>query len=204
MRFKLIPTNDAFFGMFIEAAENAAECARRLRGLLDDLTQLEAGHRSVVECERKGDVLTKAMLTKMNSSFVTPFDREDIHSLVEKLDDVCDDILGVSDLLTLIQVDEALPELVEMADILVRMTQEACGMFQKLESMRGVQEYLDNIDKMESEGDSVYRRTLARLFRDYDALSILKWKDVIQEMEKSLNTVEDISNIVEAVVLKHA
>jgi predicted phosphate transport protein (TIGR00153 family) len=204
MRFKLIPTNDVFFAMFIEAAGNAAECARRLRVLLDDLGDLEAGHSRVVECERRGDELTKAMLTKMNSSFVTPFDREDIHSLVEKLDDVCDDILGVSDLLTLVQVDEVLPELVEMADILVRMTEEACRMFEKLESMRGVQPFLDSIDKMESEGDSVYRRTLGRLFREYDALSILKWKDVIQEMEKSLNTVEDISNIVEAVVLKHA
>ena len=204
MRFKLIPTNDAFFGMFIESSENAATCAKELRALLDDLGQLSAGHQRVVDAERRGDQLTKAMLTKMNSTFVTPFDREDIHSLVEKLDDVCDDILAVSDLLTLIQVDDVIPELVEMADILVQMTEQATGMFGRLEAMRGVQPFLDAIDQLESEGDSVYRRTLARLFRDYDALTVLKWKDVVQEMEKALNTVEDISNIVEAVVLKHA
>jgi uncharacterized protein Yka (UPF0111/DUF47 family) len=97
-----------------------------------------------------------------------------------------------------------LPEMVELADILVRMTEQTVGLLGRLKSMKDVQPYLAAIDKLESEGDSVYRRTLARLFAEYDAMTVLKWKDIIQAMEGALNTTEDVSNVVESIVLKFA
>jgi predicted phosphate transport protein (TIGR00153 family) len=204
MRFKLVPTDDKFFDLFSDSAANAAEAAKRLRTLVSDFTDVKAKHDAVVECERRGDELTRLILRRLDSSFVTPFDREDIHALAEELDDVVDDMLAVSDLMQLVSIDTVIPEMVELADILVRMTEETVTLFGRLKSMKDMQPILDAIDRLESEGDSVYRRTLARLFAEFDALSVLKWKDIVQAMEGALNTTEDVSNVVESIVLKFA
>ena len=204
MRFKLVPTDDRFFGLFEDSAANAATCSRRLQDLVNDFTDIAEKHERVVECERAGDVLTRDILRRLDTSFVTPFDREDIHALAEELDNVVDEMLAVSDLLQLVAVTEVLPEFKELCDILVRMSDEMVLLLRRFQSMRGIQEHLDAIDRLESEGDSVYRRTMGRLFTDYDAMTVLKWKDVIQAMEAALNTIEDVSNVVESIVLKHA
>jgi uncharacterized protein len=111
----------------------------------------------------------------------------------------------VSHLLCLVRLDEPLPELKEQADILVQMAKQACSLINQLEPMRGVDPFLDAVDHLESEGDTVYRRILARLFSgEYDALTVIMWKDIVTAMESALNTVEDVSNVVESIVLKHA
>jgi len=205
LRFRLVPTDDRFFDLFLQSATNAAEGARRLRDLVDDFDDVPAKHTRVVESERAGDELTRDILKRLNSTFVTPFDREDIHALAEEIDDFVDDLLAVSDLLNLVHVDSVLPELKEQADICVQMADQSVGLMTRLQSMRGTEPYLDAIDRLESEGDSVYRRTMARLFSgEYDALEVLKWKDIVQAMEDALNRMEDVSNVVEAIVLKHA
>ena len=204
-RFRLVPSDDEFFRLFEQSATNAVECAHRLRQLLDDMAHLDAGHGRVVECERKGDEITRTILRRLTTTFVTPFDREDIHALAEELDDVVDDTLSVSHLMRLTKPEAPLPELKEQADILVQMTEQAAGMIDRLESMKGIQPYFDSIDRLESEGDAVYRRSLTRLFSgEYDALTVLRWKDIVEAMEAALNTVEDIANVVETIVLKHA
>ena len=205
MRFRLVPSDDEFVKLFQQAATNAAECAERLRDVIHDLHALEEGHARVVECEHRGDELTRTILRRLSSTFVTPFDREDIHALAEELDDVVDEMLTVSHLLRLVRIDDPLPELKEQADILVQMAHQAVGLINHLEPMRGIEPYLDAIDRLESEGDSVYRRIQARLFSgEYDALTVLMWKDIVTAMEDALNTVEDVSNVVESIVLKHA
>jgi hypothetical protein len=204
VRFKLVPTDDKFFDLFTDAAQNAHECAKALQVLVSDFTDIGTKHSAVVRAETWGDELTTAILRRLDTSFVTPFDREDIHALAEELDDVCDDVLAVSDLMQLVQIDEVLPEMREMADILVQMTAQAVELLRLLKPMKGVQPYLEAIDKLESQADSVYRRALARLFTEYDAITVLKWKDIIQAMEHAINTVEDASNVVESIVLKFA
>jgi uncharacterized protein Yka (UPF0111/DUF47 family) len=142
---------------------------------------------------------------RLNSTFVTPFDREDIHALAEELDDVVDDILEVSYRIQLSSIDEPLPELLQQADVLVQMTESTVELVSRLPSMKGVQPYLDTIDGLESEGDRVYRAALGRLFAgEFDGVEVVKWKDIIEAMEAALNTVEDISDVVESIVLKHA
>jgi uncharacterized protein len=206
MRFKMVPTDDGFFDLFRGAAENAAECSRRLRDLLtSDLSGLDEAHASIIECEQRGDELTRDIVRRLNSTFVTPFDREDIHALAEELDDVVDDMMAVSHRLQLASIDRPLPELGEQAEVLVAMADETVALMQRLESMRNVQPHLDAIDRLESEGDALYRRTLARLFSgDFEALDVLRWKDIVEALEAALNTLEDVSNVVEAIVLKHA
>ena len=204
MRFRLLPTDDRFFELFNEASANALECARQLRDLLSDDADT-ASHGGVVTCEARGDELTKAILNRLNTSFVTPLDREDIHALAEELDDVVDDMLAVAARVRLTVHSAAIPELKQQADILVRMAEENVSLMKKLPSMKGTQEHLNAIDAMESEGDAVYRHALGRLFSgEYDALDVLRWKDIIEAMEAALNTLEDVSNVVESIVLKHA
>src|SRR5918995_3489497 len=204
MRFRFVPTDDAFFPLFDASAANVAECARRLREILAEPT-VPSGHEKVAACEQRGDELVRAILQRLNSTFVTPFDREDIHALAEELDDVVDDMLEVSHRIQLTGITSTLPELKEQADLLVQCADETEQLIARLESMKGVQPHLDAIDRLESEGDAVHRRILARLFGgEFDALEVLRWKDVIESMERALNTLEDISDIVESIVLKHA
>jgi predicted phosphate transport protein (TIGR00153 family) len=204
MRFRLVPSDDAFFGLFNDSAANVAECARRLRDLLTEPTN-PAAHDKVVACERKGDEIVHTILQRLNTTFVTPFDREDIHALAEELDDVVDDMLEVSHRMQISGIGTALPELKEQADLVVQCAEETQQLLAQLESMKEVQPHLDAIDRLESEGDAVHRRILARLFGgEFEALEVIRWKDVIEAMEAALNTLEDISDIVESIVLKHA
>jgi hypothetical protein len=203
VRFRLLPTDESFFPLFDQAAANAASCARHLRDVIAD--GASGGHERINEAEHRGDEITQAILQRLNSTFVTPFDREDIHALAEELDDVVDDIHTVSQLMLLTQVSTSLPELGEQAELLVRMADEAELLIGRLESMKGVQEHLDNIDRLESDGDAVYRRILARLYSgELEALEVLRWKGIVEALEGALNTIEDISDVVESIVLKHA
>ena len=203
MRFRLLPTDERFFELFAEAAANAADAARRLREVL---AGEPGGLERIIACERRGDEITRDLLRRLDTSFVTPFDREDIHALAEEFDDVVDDVLEVVHKLDLGEGDpEAVPELKEQADLLVQMADEAVELIARLESMKGVAPYLDAIDRLETDGDIVYRRALRRLFSgELDPISALRWKDVVEAMEAALNTLEDASNVVESIVLKHA
>jgi predicted phosphate transport protein (TIGR00153 family) len=203
VRFRLLPTDDKFFELFIDAASNVGDCARQLRALLD---RAGPGLGSIIACEQRSDELTKEILRRLNTSFVTPFDREDIHALAEELDDVVDDMLEVAHRLDLGDRDVAvMPELREQADVLVQLGDEVVAMMGRLESMKGLGPHLDAIDALESHGDEIYRQALRRVYRDdFKAKATLYWKDVVETMERAMNSMEDISDVVEAIVLKHA
>lgn len=203
MRFRLLPTDDKFFALFDQAAANASECARHLRSVIADGDG--SGHERINACEHQGDEITRTILNRLNSTFVTPFDREDIHALAESFDDVVDDIQTVSELILLTKVDTSLPEMHEQADLLVRMAEEAEALINRLESMKGVTPHLDAIDQLESDGDGVFRKIVAHLYGgELDALEVLRVKGVVEALEGALNTIEDISDVVESIVLKHA
>lgn len=203
MRFRLLPTDDKFFGLFDQAAANAAECARRLRDVIAGGGN--GGHDRINECEHLGDEITRTILQRLNSTFVTPFDREDIHALAEAFDDVVDDIQMVSQLMLLTHVTDPLPEMGEQAELLVRMAEEAEQLINRLESMKGVQPHLDAIDAQESEGDAIYRRILSKLYSgELASIEVLRTKDLVEALEGAMNTIEDISDVVESIVLKHA
>jgi uncharacterized protein Yka (UPF0111/DUF47 family) len=175
LRFRLLPSDDRFFVLFNQSAMNTAECARRLSDMVNDFDDLDAKYTLVVDCERRGDQLTTEILQRLDATFVTPFDREDIHALAEELDDVVDDMLAVSDLLRLLSIETVLPELKEQADLLVQMGDQTVGLMGRLQSMRGTGPFLEAIDQLETEGDAVYHRSLGRLFSgEYEALEVLE------------------------------
>lgn len=203
VRFRLIPRDERFFELFDESAANVEACARRIRQLLDDPSDAAT---VASEYEATGERLTREILGRLNTSFVTPFDREDIHALAEELDDMVDDMLEVAHLLDLGDRDVgAIPELVQQADVLVAMSDEVVALVAGLQSMKGLAAHLDEIDRLESVGDDIYRHALRRLYsQEFETKSTLYWKDVIEAMEQALDTMEDISDVVEAIALKHA
>ena len=205
LRFRLLPKDEGFYDLFDEAAENVAEAARRLRDLVADYTDVEAKLGRVIECENRGDEITDTILRRLDTTFVTPFDREDIHSLTEQLDDVVDDILAAADLLVLHKVEQPLAEMAEIADTLVKAAEANVRLVTRLSSMNGIEADLKAVDELETVGDRIYRRTVALLFSgEYKAFEVLKLKDVVEALEKALNGVEAVSNICESIVLKHA
>ena len=205
MRFRLIPSDEGFFPLFNDAAANLATCARNLRDLLDDFSNVDHKVAAVDACERKGDDLTHAIVVRVNKSFVVPFDREDIHALTEEIDDAVDDLAAAADLLMLHHVSQPLPEMREIADIIVQAADVAVALVGKLPSLKGVEPDLAELGKLESTADRVYRRTVAHLFSgSFDAFDVLKWKDIIEALEHSVNSIEGIGDIVESIVLKHA
>jgi len=215
VRFRLFPRDDGFYPLFDDAAENVAECARRFRDLLDyysDELSTEPSTRDadklvnlISDCETRGDEITRTILVRLNKSFVTPFDREDIHALAEELDDVVDEMQAAADLLVLHRVVKPLPEVRDLADILVKAAEANISLLAKLPRLRDMDSELEAIGRLESEGDRVYRRLIAHLFSgEFKAFNVLKWKDIVEAIEKSVNAIENISDIVESIVLKHA
>jgi uncharacterized protein len=205
VRFRLVPRDEGFFALFDQQAANVAEGARLLRDLLNDFEDLHAKHARIQECERRGDGVTDTILRRLDQSFVAPFDREDIHALAEQMDDVVDDIQAVSELLLLHDVDEPLEEVRELSDILVKAAEANVALIGKLSKLRGIEPELQAVDRLESEADRIYRRSVARLFSgDFNAFDVLRWKDIVEAIEESVNGLEKISDVVEGIALKHS
>jgi uncharacterized protein len=204
-RFRLVPRDEEFFPLFDQAAQNLAECAGLLRDLIHQFDKVHAKHARISECERRGDELTRTILRRLDSSFTAPFDREDIHALTEQIDDVVDDLQAVSELLLLHDVDEPLDEVRELTDVLVKATDANAALIGKLSKLRGMESELEAVDRLESEADRIYRRTVAHLFSgDFNAFDVLRWKDIVEAIEDAVNGVERVSDIVEGIALKHS
>ena len=208
MRFSLRPTEDSFYEFFTRAAQNLIRGAE----LLSELVQPEADVQSVSErlgeAEHDNDALTHELYNKINSTFVTPFDREDIYRLGSNLDDVMDHMEAVGNLVYLYGLSE-LPTLPrEMADIVevlnhqAKLTVEAMS---NLKSMKDLQEYWIEVNRLENDGDKAYRMLLVRLFSgEYDALTVLKLKEVADELEAAADAFEHIANTVETIAVKES
>ena len=132
MRFRLVPRDESFYVMFNDAAQNASQCANELRARMADLPNGADRALRVVEAERRGDDLNRAIRQRLDQVIITPFDREDIHALSEQLDDAVDNIRAASDLVTLHLVTEAIPGVLEMIDLLDQSTQQLVALVAKL------------------------------------------------------------------------
>jgi uncharacterized protein len=202
-RLRVTQSDADFFDLFRAAAVNALSCSEELRKMVNNLDDLDSHYAEVRRFERTGDQITIELQRKLDSSFVTPYDREDIHILAEKLDDVVDDMFAVAELMHLVQVGPPPSEFPNLADVLVAMSEEMVEVIDCLQSRSGERYRLEKIESLEREGDAVYRRLIARLFSgEYEALEVLKWKDIVQALENALNTIEDVSGVVETILVK--
>lgn len=205
MRFRLIPRDEGFFPLFSQAGALATEGAKALASLLADLPTTEGRVNEIVTLERKGDDIFRAVMARLNESIITPFDREDIHHLADRLDDSLDDMRAAADLALLHQVEGVLPGLNELTGILVQVCETAERVMGRMKNLRDLDSDLQLIKKLETDGDAVNRRTVAELFSgNYDALTVLKWKDVVEAVEQAINAIEGVANLAGAIAVKHA
>jgi predicted phosphate transport protein (TIGR00153 family) len=204
MPFQIIPRQRSFFDLFERGAENVLAGARELAALTADLSDAEGRSARIKEIEHQGDELTHSVMETLNTTFVTPFDREDIFRLASGLDDIVDFEEAVADLLHLHRIEEALPELVQQSGVLVRAAEAVRGAVAGLRSLQGLKTHLVEINRLENEGDRLYRKTVARLYSgEFKAMDVLKWKDIVEQMEEALDACEDVANVIESIAMKH-
>jgi predicted phosphate transport protein (TIGR00153 family) len=205
MKFKIIPREEGFYDLFEKAAANLAETSRLLLKLLTDYNDPGAMHSEISQREHEGDEITHQIMRALNTTFDTPFDREDIHRLASGIDDVLDFIEAVSDLLVLHRIEQPLDEMRQQADVLARAADQVYQAIARLESLSGLDQHWVEINRLENEGDRVYRKTVAHLFSGkYKAMDVLKWKDLVDQLESAIDGCEDVANTLESILLKHA
>jgi predicted phosphate transport protein (TIGR00153 family) len=205
MKLRVIPRSEDFYALFEREAANLADTAGLLLKLLTAYDDPESAHAEIRQREHDGDEITHQIIRALNTTFVTPFDREDIHRLASLLDDIVDGIEAVSDLLVLHQIEQPLPEMAQQAEVLTRATEQTYEAMSALRNFRGLDQYWVEINRLENEGDRIYRKTVARLFSgEYKAMDVLKWKDLVDQLEAAIDKAEDVANTLESIVLKHA
>lgn len=205
-KFRVVPNDDAFFDLFRSAADNARDCAAALHKLVAAEDGIDDEALDMVRgCERRGDDITTDLLRRLDASFVTPYDREDIHALAEELDDVVDDMFSAATVLQLARNDRRPPELQEIADVIVTMCDEMLALIGCLQSKNGARFRLERIEHLERQADAIYQRGLASLFNgSYEPLEVIKLKDILHSLESSCNAVEDVSDVVESILVKNS
>lgn len=202
---RLMPREHSFFALFTEVTANIQQGAQALAALFQDYRDVPDKVRKIKDIEHRGDDMTHEIITKLNQTFITPFDREDIHALTSKLDDVLDLIDAVATRLVIYQVDRVRPGALELADILVRATAEIHAAVAHLEKQDGILDHCIQINSLENDGDSAVRTAIASLFREEkNPVEIIKWKEILEVLETATDKCEDVANILETVTLKNA
>ena len=207
MKLKIMQRSGEFFELFLESARNLTAGTELLKDLIEDYQDVETKAQRIKEREHEGDEITHAIIRRLNTTFVTPMDREDIYALASALDDVMDAIEAVADLFVLHRIEEPLPEMKAQIDVLVRataLTEHALTLLPRMARDK-LEPYWVEMSDLEDEGDRIYRKTVAELFSgEFKAMDVLKWKDVIEELEGAIDGLQKLSNIIESTVLKHA
>ena len=208
MSFSLIPKDEKFFDILEEASDNVEKGAEVFRELVADWSLTSPKIQQIRDIEHEGDRMTHEVIDRLNRTFITPIDREDIHSLATEVDDVIDIIQSTMDRMQLYRIDKSSPILVQMADVLVKATHAIGKAIKSLRDLKHSRRTLDfciEINRLENEGDAILKIALGDLFATpKDVLEIIKWKEVYEAAEYATDKCEDIANIIEGIVVKNA
>jgi len=207
VKLKISHRAEEFFDLFQESTRNLRETTELLKDLIEDYQDVDLKVRRIRDREHEGDEVTHAIIRRLNTSFITPMDREDIYQLATALDDVLDAVDAVADLFLLHGIEAPLSQMKEQVDVLLRaaeQTEQAMRHLPKMDRER-LQPYWVEINTLENEGDQIYRHAVAELFSgEHRAMDVLRWKEVIENLEEALDGLENVANIVESIVLKNA
>ncbi len=208
MKFSFLPRKDNFLELFADSAHNAVESARLLKDLVDNYTNVPDKSNDIMEKEHNGDTITHKIMAQLHRSFITPFDREDIAALASSLDNVMDFIEATADTMVLYKIEAPGPMAKDLADVIVRSTitvEIAINQLKKRVDKKQILETCVEINRLENEADKIFRSARAELFTNSkDTAHIMKWHEIFQLMENATDRCEDVSNILEGIVLKHA
>ena len=204
-RFRFIPREEKFYDDFVAMAEQIRVGARLLNEMFaTDPPPMDKAHE-IKEVEHKCDFLTHELIQRLNKTFVTPIDREDIHNMARSLDDVMDAIDDAASLIPTYRITKVRYGARELAAIALQQADQLQIALGALERRRGVLDYAVEINRLENEADDAYRHGLATLFKGgYDAIEVMKWRDIIDNLESATDKCEDVANILEGIVLEYS
>jgi uncharacterized protein len=206
MRISLSPRTTEFFTLFGRAGENALDAARLVERRFREHPSSGITQEQVKTVETKGDAITRELITLLNTQYITPFDRDDIFLLATEIDDVVDFLEEASDRLGLYGVEMPTRHAVEQCALIVKACEQLAIACKNLKGMRGIQEALVELKRLEDEGDQILRDALASLFRDerIDPLIVIRWKDIYEGLERALDACETVANVIANIVVKNA
>ncbi|MDT0321123.1 DUF47 domain-containing protein [Streptomyces millisiae] len=206
MRFRLTPRETSFYELFATAADNVLSGSKLLMELLgsDAATRVEIAER-MRAAEHAGDDATHAIFHRLNSSFITPFDREDIYRLASTLDDIMDFMEEAVDLVVLYEIDELPKGVDQQIEVLCRAAELTAEAMPRLRTMEQLSEYWIEVNRLENQADRIHRKLLAHLFNGtYEAIEVMKLKQVVDVLEEAADAFETVANTVETIVVKES
>jgi|SRR4051794_16404020 predicted phosphate transport protein (TIGR00153 family) len=198
------PKEREFFDLFEEAGNNAVRAAELLERMLLQWPDHGEMLRDVVVCEQEGDRITHDIIQRLNQTFVTPFDREDIIALASNVDDIVDYIEEVADFLGLYRIEAPMEQAQRMASVLAESTRAIGNAIPRLRSLRDVHHYTVEVNRLENEGDRILREAVASLFeRGIDPMMVIRWKDIFERLEDAIDSTETAVNTLEGIIIKN-
>jgi uncharacterized protein len=203
-RFHVLPREEGFFDHFERASANIVGAAELLLAMVASYDDPEAGAGAIKEREHVGDEITRTIMRALNSSFVTPFDREDIYDLASQMDNILDDTDAAADLFVLHRITEPLSGMRDQAEVLVLITKQVDEAIKHLRTPSALEPYLGRLHALEDQGDRIFRKTTASLFSGrIEALDVLRLKDVVDQLEQAIDNCESVANTLETIAVKH-
>ena len=204
MALRLTPQKRQFFDLFTQASANAQAIARVLVDLLDEWPESKEKLRDIRELEHEGDRLTHAVVNLLNRTFVTPFDRDDMYRLASVIDDVCDHIDEAADNIDAYEVRDVPEKARQQAEVIHRAASRLHEAVERLEGFKDSSRQLAALRELEDEGDRLSREAIADLFRSgADPLTIIRWKDIHEQLEEAVDACENAADVLEAILVKN-
>ena len=204
----LFPKDTNFYDLFERGAAKVNEGVQLLDDLVKNFTNVPLKAKRIKDVEHEADLITHETVAKLNKTFVTPLDREDIHNLISSLDNILDHVEAAADKFSLYRISDVKSDAILLTDILSRTVQEVRNTVEQLRHLKGAESVLQHcieINRLENEGDFVYRSAIAKLFeKGDDPLEVLKWKEVYESIENAIDSCEDVANVIEGVALKNS
>jgi len=205
LAFSLVPRDRTFFDLFVEAGENSLRAACLLQEMLGKWPDDGGLSRDILKAEQEGDRITHNIVRRLNSTFVTPIDREDIYGLATQMDDIVDYIEEAADFLGLYQIEAPMEQSLHLADVLVKSCEQLSGALGNLRGFKDLEHYWIEIHRLENEGDRISRDAVASLFANgIDPMVVIRWKDIFAVLERAIDATETAAHILEGIVIKNA
>lgn len=199
------PRQDKFYALFAEQARLIVKGARQLKDMLTHYEDVEAKAKALKETEHDCDKATYTIIKELNTTFITPLDREDIHGLATGLDDILDEIEGVSSRMVMLKIARPTQEEIRMADLLVTAALEIERAIANLSQLKELSAFCQRIKELEHEADEISRAMIQRLFeKEENVKELIKWKELYGRLEATADCCENVANIIEGIILKHA
>jgi len=205
VRLSLLPRDSVFFDLFIEAGQNTLHAARLLDEMMGKWPDEGDLSREILKAEQEGDRITHDIVKRLNSTFVTPIDREDIYGLATQMDDVVDYTEEAADLLGLYKIEAPMEQAQALTAVLVKACEQLAEALEHLRNFKDLERYWIEIHRLENDGDRISRDAVASLFSNgIDPMVVIRWKDMFAVLENAIDSTENAAQILEGIVIKNS